>query len=114
MAIKVISTATVHSTADQTLKMLFRKEVQMSSILARTSRHIVHMYDHDFHSNGLAFIVMELGQQNLHEALADRLPLSSTDRKMMWRQLVSIAMTLYNHGIVSDFHCHHFLIPFSC
>jgi len=86
----------------------------MSKILAKTSRHIIHMYDYDFHQNGLGFIVMELGQQDLAEALSSRPPLSPAERKAMWRQLVNIAMTLYNHGIVSGFPLSFSLIPFSC
>jgi serine/threonine protein kinase len=53
----------------------------MSKILAKTSKHIIHMYDYDFHQNGLGFIVMELDQQDLAKALSSQPPLSPADRK---------------------------------
>jgi serine/threonine protein kinase len=77
----------------------------MAKRLAQSSRHIVHMYDFDFHPTGLTFIIMELGEQNLEKALSSRPPLSSIERKVLWRQLVDIANTLHNHHIVSIFHC---------
>lgn len=58
------------------------------------------MYDFDFHPSGLTFIIMELGQQNLEKALSSRAPLTSIERKALWRQLVDIAITLYNNLIV--------------
>jgi serine/threonine protein kinase len=81
-------------------------EIEMAKRLEKRSRHIVHMYDFDFdRETGLAFIVMELGEQNLEKALSSRPPLSSIERKVLWRQLVDIANTLHNHHIVSIFHC---------
>lgn len=82
------------------MKDAFLNEVAMSKRLAKTSRHIIEMFDFDFHPNGLTFIVMELGQQDLEKALQAK-PLSSTERKVAWRQLVNIAMTLHNNQIVS-------------
>jgi hypothetical protein len=87
------------------LKQAFLNEVGMAKRLAKTSRHIVHMHDFDFHPNGLTFIVMELGQQDLEKYLKDKHSLSSGERHAIWRQLVSIAITLYNRQIVSIIYC---------
>jgi hypothetical protein len=43
--------------------MLFRNEIQMSKILAKTSRHIIHMYDYDFHQNGLDLLLWNLASK---------------------------------------------------
>jgi serine/threonine protein kinase len=75
----------------------------MAKRLAKTSRHIVHMYDFDFHQNGLTFIVMKLGQQDLEKYLKDKTSLSSGEKHAIWRQLVSIAINLHNRQIVSVF-----------
>ena len=80
-------------------------EIEMSKRLAKTSRHIINMYDFDFdRQNGITFIVMELGQQDLEKHLAARPPLSSAERKAIWRQLVDIAMTLHDRQIVNCFY----------
>jgi serine/threonine protein kinase len=76
-------------------------EIEMSKRLSRASKNVVHMYDFDFHQQtGLAFLVMELGGQDLEKALEDRPRLSPAERKEIWRQLVDIAMTLHNNKIV--------------
>jgi len=81
----------------------FLNEVEMAKRLAKTSRHIVHMYDFDFYQNGLTFIIMELGQQDLEKYLSTKPPLSSAERQAIWRQLINIAITLHNRLIVSVF-----------
>ncbi len=92
-----------------TLGESFLNEVQMSRRLSQTSRHIVHIYDFDFHWNdGWSYFVMELAQHDLEKALRNRPRLSSAERKAIWRQLVDIAVTLHDHRIVSTFY-HQFL-----
>jgi serine/threonine protein kinase len=87
----------------------------MSKRLARASKHVVHMYDFDFHrQSGLAFLVMELGEQDLEKTLKERSRLSSTERKEMWRQLVNIALVLHNNKIVIELlFFHKFLLFFT-
>lgn len=102
VAIKIVSLATIDPWSAEGLKEAFLNEVSMSKRLAKTSRHIIEMFDFDFHPNGLTFIVMELGQQDLEKALKAK-PLSSAERKVAWRQLVSIAMALHSHQIVGPF-----------
>ena len=76
-------------------------EIQMAKRLSRASKHVVHMYDFDFHRNtGLAFLVMELGEQDLEKLFKERGRLASAERKEIWRQLVSIAITLHSNNIV--------------
>ena len=76
-------------------------EIQMAKRLSRASKHVVHMYDFDFHRNtGLAFLVMELGEQDLEKLFKERCRLASAERKEIWRQLVSIAITLHSNNIV--------------
>jgi serine/threonine protein kinase len=105
VAIKVVSLATTDSAEAKGLREAFLNEVGMAKRLAKTSRHIVYMYDFDFHATGLTFIVMELGQQDLEKYLKDKHSLSSGERHAIWRQLVSIAITLYNRQIVSIVYC---------
>ncbi len=108
VAIKVVSLATMRREVAEELRYAFLNEIRMAKRLAATSKHIVHFYDFDFDPNGWTYIVMELGQQDLEKALSSRPPLSSVERKAMWRQLVSIAITLDHHQIVSIVH-HEFL-----
>ena len=76
-------------------------EIQMAKRLSRASKHVVHMYDFDFHRNtGLAFLVMELGEQDLAKLFKERGRPASAERKEIWRQLVSIAITLHSNNIV--------------
>lgn len=103
VAIKVVSIATVDNAEADLLKEAFLNEVEISNRLRQTSKHIVHMYDFDFHLSGLTFIIMELGQQNLEKTLASRPPLTPAERKVIWRQLVNIAVTLHNNQIVNSF-----------
>lgn len=74
----------------------------MSKRLSKISRHIVNMLDFDFHQTGLTFIVMERGIEDLDKTLSRR-PLSSVERKSIWRQLVQIAITLAFRNIVPIF-----------
>ena len=77
-------------------------EIEMSKRLSKASKHVVHMYDFDFHrQTGLAFLIMELGEKNLEELLKERSRLPSADRKTVWRQLVDIAVVLHNNNIVT-------------
>jgi len=81
-------------------------EIEMSKRLLRASKHVVHMYDFDFHrQSGLAFLVMELGEQDLEKALKDRPRVQSAERKEIWRQLVNMAVVLHNNKIVIEL-CH--------
>jgi hypothetical protein len=100
------------------LRKAFLNEILMTKRLAKTSRHIIHMYDFDFHQTGLTFIVMELGQQDLEKALINRPALLPVERKAIWRQLVNIAVTLYNRQIVNIFYftllAYYFLVIYRC
>lgn len=104
VAIKVTSLATMDYAIAAANAESALNEIKMAKRLAKTSNHIIHMYDFDFHPNtGLSFIVMELGQQDFDQALQQRRSLSSTERKEIWRQLVDIAVTLYSKRIVQIF-----------
>ncbi|CAF1423575.1 unnamed protein product [Adineta steineri] len=101
VAIKIIPAATKHSTEAANVMHLFLNEIQMAKRLATTSNHIIHIYDFDFDQRtGLSFIIMELGQQDLEKYLSQRNALTPDERKSIWRQLVNIAITLYNHRIM--------------
>lgn len=78
-------------------------EIGMSKRLSRASKHVIHMFDFDFHrQTGLAFLIMELGEKDLEHALRERGRLSSGERKEIWRQLVNIAVVLHNNKIVKQ------------
>jgi serine/threonine protein kinase len=101
VAIKVVSLATIHNAEAEGLSESILNEIRMAKLLSRLSKHVVHMYDFDFHrQTGLSFIIMELGEKDLEVALLQRPPLSSAERKAIWRQLVNIAITLYHRQIV--------------
>ncbi len=119
VAIKVVSLATTSNAEAESVARSVLTEIQMAKRLAKTSGHIVHMYDFDFdRGKGLTYIVMELGQQDLEKALSKRPPLSSAERKAIWRQLVSIAITLHNRQIVNVFYRKflgsYFLVIYRC
>ena len=100
---KVVSLATLDPRHAEVLAESIVTEIQMSKRLARASRNVVHMYDFDFHQHtGLAFLVMELGEQNLDKLLKERPRPSPEERKIVWRQLVSIAVTLQDNNIVTQ------------
>ncbi|CAF1289078.1 unnamed protein product [Adineta steineri] len=100
VAIKVISLASQKDSLALQNAESALTEIEMAKRLTRTSRHIIHMYDFDFHQTGLSFIVMELGQQDLEKYLSQRLALEPADRKFIWRQLVDIAGALDSQQIV--------------
>lgn len=113
VAIKVLSLATMSGGEAEMLAESILTEIEMSKRLARASKHVVHMYDFDFHrQSGLAFLVMELGEQDLEKTLKERSRLSSTERKEMWRQLVNIALVLHNNKIVIELLFFHFELSF--
>ncbi len=75
-------------------------EIEMSKRLSTASKHVVRMYDFDFHrQTGLAFLVMELGEKDL-ETLLKGARVTPAERKDIWRQLVDIAVVLHNNNIV--------------
>jgi serine/threonine protein kinase len=102
VAIKVISLDPANRGAAQGLTSSILTEIRMAKRLAKTSPHIVHMFDFDFdpHS-GRAFIVMELGQGDLEKTLKERSRLNTHERKAIWKQLVHIAVVLDQRGIVT-------------
>ena len=76
-------------------------EIEMSKRLSQASKHVVRMFDFDFHRHsGLAFLVMELGEKDLEKALLEKGRLSPDERKYIWRQLVDIAVILDRENIV--------------
>ncbi len=109
VAIKIVSLAARDNAEAEGIAQSVLSEIEMAKRLAKTSRHIIYMYDFDFDRvRGLTFIVMELGQEDLEKALSNRPPLSSAERKAIWRQLVNIAISLHNRQIVSIC-CRHFI-----
>lgn len=79
-------------------------EIEMSKRLSQASKHVVRMFDFDFHRHsGLAFLVMELGEKDLEKALLEKGRLSPDERKFIWRQLVDIAVILDRENIVRSF-----------
>lgn len=108
VAIKVVSLATLDSVDREMLAESIFNEIEMSKRLSRASKHIVRMFDFDFHQQtGLAFLIMELGEHDLETALNNHPRLSPAERKHIWQQLVRIALVLDDYNIViqliSDF-----------
>jgi serine/threonine protein kinase len=98
----VISLAIRNQQEAQQLGDAMLNEIRMIKKLRKASNHIINLYDFDFHPNtGLAFMVMERGEQDLEKALQQHGHLSPPVRKQLWLQLVNIAFTLHNRGIVS-------------
>jgi hypothetical protein len=58
------------------------------------------MFDFDFHQTGLAFIVMERGDQDLEKALINKPTLPIHQQKILWKQIVNILITLHKHNLV--------------
>lgn len=58
------------------------------------------MFDFDFHQNGLAFIVMERGDQDLEKSLYHKPNLSIDQQRTLWKQIINILITLHRHSIV--------------
>lgn len=103
MAVKVVSLVTLSSADGEMLVESIITEIEMSKRLSRASNNVVHMFDFDFHrQSGLAFLVMELGEQDLEKTLKSRPRLSGSERKEVWRQLVRIAMVLHENNIVNE------------
>ena len=76
-------------------------EFQKSRELSRLTNQIVHMFSVDFNAQyGLAFLVMELCQQDFEKYLRQKQMLSPLQRKLLWRQLVNIALILRHSKIV--------------
>ncbi|CAF1555552.1 unnamed protein product [Adineta ricciae] len=101
VAIKVVSLVTLNNKEGLMLTNSILTEIEMSKSLSQVSNHVVRMYDFDFHrKTGLAFLIMELGERDLEKLLKERLRLTSTERKEVWRQCVDIAMTLHDNKIV--------------
>ena len=100
VAVKVVSLATLTGGEAEVLATSIITEIEMSKRLSQASKHVVRMYDFDFHrQTGLAFLVMELGEKDL-ETLLKGVRVSPADRKDIWRQLVEIAVVLHNNNIV--------------
>ncbi len=101
VAVKIVSLATLSGGESEVLAESIITEIEMSKRLSRASKHVVRMYDFDFHrQTGLAFLVMELGEQDLEKTLKGQPRLSPAERKNIWRQLVDIAIILHNNHIV--------------
>jgi serine/threonine protein kinase len=99
-----VSLADADNATANMLSVAFKKEITMSRSLGTVSRNIVHMFDFDFdRRTGLTYMIMELGQQDLEHFLIQKSRLSPPERKAIWRQLVNIALALYNRNIVRIF-----------
>ncbi|UJR20561.1 hypothetical protein I4U23_023688 [Adineta vaga] len=101
VAIKIITLATgteeqAHRNSESVINE-FQKTRELSNLTTR----VVYMYAVDFDPQlGVAYLVMELGQQDLEKYLGGKSKLSSTERKLLWRQLVDIAVNLHTSKIV--------------
>ena len=103
VAIKILSLDPANAGEVKEIGKSIVTEIKMSRRLSRAPKHIVPIYDFNFHqSSGLAFLVMELGKQDLESSLKERQPLSHKERKRIWRQLVEIALVLCNNSIVIE------------
>ncbi|CAF3918519.1 unnamed protein product [Rotaria sp. Silwood2] len=101
VAIKVVTLAKLKSGETEALVESILTEISMMHRLLRASKHIVHLYDFDFHNQtGLAFLIMELGEHDLEAELKSQPRLSPETRKQIWRQLVKIALVLHENNIV--------------
>ncbi|CAF0796575.1 unnamed protein product [Adineta ricciae] len=100
VAIKVFSFVGHNNREVSMIAQSFMNEIRMTRHLVGQSNHIIYSHDFDFHNTGLSFIVMELGQQDLEKYLSQRSTISSTERKVIWRQLVAIATVLHNSQII--------------
>jgi serine/threonine protein kinase len=78
----------------------FLNEVKQSKKLATQSKHVVKMFDFDFHKSGLAFIVMERGNQDLEKALIKKSTLPISQQKFLWKQILNILVVLHKHSVV--------------
>ena len=104
VAIKVVSLASLSSGEADVLGRSILNEIEMSKRLSQASKHVVRMFDFDFHrQTGLAFLVMELGERDLENELEEKGRLPSHERKHYWRQLVDIAIILHKNNIVRNF-----------
>jgi len=104
-----VSLATIKDAQAQGIGVSLLNELKMARRLNKASKHIARMYDfHVDRQSGLSFLVMELGQQDLEKYLLKRSALTSVERKAIWRQLVDIAITLYERQIVISF-CRNFI-----
>ncbi|CAF0936827.1 unnamed protein product [Adineta ricciae] len=111
VAIKVIDINRIRG-AGENLVASYLTEVKNLEQLRQESRHVVKIYDFDFDSrSGRAYIVMELGGENLakliyrlHAAQPKSRPpgtfIDPVIRKEIWRQMVSIVQTLTGKNIV--------------
>lgn len=101
VAIKVASLVSLSSGQAEILAVSILNEIEMSKRLSQASKHVVRMFDFDFHRHsGLAFLVMELGEKDLEKALQDQGRLGRAERKHVWKQLVDIAVILNHENIV--------------
>lgn len=98
-AVKVMSLA-VNSSELPSLIESFLNEIRLSMKLSSESKHVVKMFDFDFNRSGLAFIVMELGNEDLEKRLLHRSTISIEQQKILWRQILNILLTLHRHSIV--------------
>ncbi|CAF0897650.1 unnamed protein product [Adineta steineri] len=111
VAIKVIDINGMRG-AGENLVVSYLTEVKNLQELRQNSRHVVKIYDFDFDSrSGRAYIVMELGGDNLAKLIlrlhaaagSSRDPGTYIDpviRKEIWHQMVSIVTTLTSENIV--------------
>ncbi|UJR11790.1 hypothetical protein I4U23_015970 [Adineta vaga] len=99
VAIKVVSLAESSSSLPYLVDS-FLNEVRQSTKLSTESRHVVKMFDFDFHPTGLAFIVMERGDQDLEKTLYNKTTISIDQQKILWKQIVNILITIHKHSIV--------------
>ncbi|CAF1543255.1 unnamed protein product [Adineta ricciae] len=99
VAVKVVSLAESSSSSSYLVES-FLNEVRQSTRLSSESKHVVKMFDFDFHPSGLAFIVMERGDQDLEKTLINQPTLPVSQQKVLWRQILNILITLHKHSIV--------------
>ncbi|CAF1501810.1 unnamed protein product, partial [Adineta steineri] len=101
VAIKVVTLALKKAEKSYRNLESVLSEFRQTRKLTEMSDYIVHMFDCGFSAqHGVAYLVMELGQQDFGKYLLERPALTPVERKTIWRQFVAIAITLQNNHIV--------------
>lgn len=106
VAVKIINLSGLPPDHSKSLVQSYLNEVSHLERLRQESRHVVVIHDFDFDaSSGRAYIVMELGGDNLSKLIdKQRLHFGQNLNPMMikgfWRQMVSIVATLHGNSIV--------------
>ncbi|CAF0884431.1 unnamed protein product [Adineta steineri] len=109
VAVKVIMLAGTTRSQKEGRVQSFLNEVAQLNRLRQESRHVVVIHNFGFDPRaGQAYIVMELGHENLYTLVKKLREMNRTGSpaidgemiKEFWRQMVTIVITLHKNGIV--------------